>query len=90
MKQSLNNHLPIHEIIEGEKVKKAHVGIKHKCDQCDYTSNFTNNIKNHKRRVHEGEKNETCATCGKAFFRHCDLERHIALGKFFLDIFMYA
>ena len=64
------------KIVKGGKTK-------YKCLKCDHTSNLSNNILKHARRVHDGEKNSKCETCGKSFFGNHDLERHIALGKVF-------
>ena len=82
----------VHEGIKRIRFKKVHEGgkTKYKCLKCDYTSNFTNNIKTHTRRVHEGERNLKCDTCGKSFFANHGLERHIALGKGFVKFVLYS
>ena len=67
------------KILEGGKTK-------YKCLECNKTHRDKSNLNAHIRQVHEGERNQTCSTCGKAFFQPHDLKRHVTLGTF--DIFI--
>ena len=36
-----------------EHIESVHEGIRHKCDFCDYTSSFRNNLNAHIRKKHQ-------------------------------------
>ena len=62
-------------LIEHEKTHKTDKPLH--CDQCDYKTNTTYNLYNHKRRNHVDIGNFKCNECGRVFKRMENLNKHI-------------
>ena len=53
-------------------------GKFHSCEECDFTTDHTGHLKEHKMRKHnQGNKNFKCSDCDRAFFENYELQRHI-------------
>ena len=51
----------------------------HKCNQCNFASSWTNNLRKH-MKAHSGEKSNTCNQCDYASSRADSLRRHLESG----------
>ena len=51
---------------------------KFRCEQenCQFTTNLKNNLKDHLSTVHEGIKAFKCTVCGDEFSKNCNLKTH--------------
>ena len=65
---------------------KQHIKFKHekdkhqfKCDECDRTFPYENNLINHKNIVHLGIKKHVCHKCGKSFNEKMKFKEHMEL-----------
>jgi len=54
---------------------KRHMGIGHRCDECEFITDSLNSYIEHKR-VHTGEKPHSCKSCSASYARIADLHRH--------------
>ena len=66
-KASLANHRLIHS---NQKLFK--------CDQCEYSTNTGDQLRNHSIQIHINAREQKCDECGKAFNLKITLNRHIA------------
>ena len=66
------NNLKIHLDHVHKKVEK-----KFHCNICNKWYSFKVQLKNHKKFVHEGIREEVCDKCGKGFFTKCKLKAHL-------------
>ena len=73
-----NHNTQIHEPTHEAKIvnQEAKLEVSIKCHLCDKSFSSKLGMSLHLRRVHEKEKNFSCATCGKTFFDMTDYRRH--------------
>ena len=54
-----------------------HQGGRHTCKSCDKIFASTGSLKEHIKKIHEGQQNHKCDYCGKSFTQSRYLKTHI-------------
>ena len=79
MEQTIGNDNLIVTAVTGVEhlvSEKNNVTKPNKCNQCDYASSWTGNLRAH-LKVHSGEKSNKCNQCDYASSQAGDLRRHL-------------
>lgn len=70
---------PMHYPLPEQQLKSQHFDQfqddNFRCDKCEYSSRYLNNLKIHKTSVHEGIRFE-CEVCGRSFTTKSNLQTH--------------